>query len=225
MSTAVFFNIMWIAACSSHKEQPVKSGSFTRTVPADFLNLFSPATKKLLTIAGTNKTVSGLPVSSVIYTYPDLEDRHDYIIQLFKIGLRHDAPLSLIINAGKSEIQSNADTTFTTLREGGFDLKYKDGRPNSITKVTLTVDGDVLKLNTQTDSLQYYDVKFAHFILKYDNGSIFTADKTTLFFGQTGKFIFIKRNQALYTIFISNVNAPERKTDTVLSLLNYKLPK
>jgi hypothetical protein len=187
--------------------------------------LFTDDAKKEFDIVGTRKTVSGLPVSSVIYTCNNMEGVHGYIVEMFRVGLKNNAPLNEIVKAAKGEVQPNSDTTFVKLREGGFDLKYQDGKADSVSKVTWTSDGDVLKLNYKTDSLLYYDVKFKHFTLKYDNGSTFTADKTAVFFQQTGKVIFMKRNKALYTIFLSDADVPEMKADTVLSLLNYKFPK
>jgi hypothetical protein len=214
-----------IIVLSLHKDTPVNPKLFSRTVPPELLNLFTDDAKKEFDIVGTRKTASGLPVSSVIYTCNNMEGVHGYIVELFKVGLKNDMPLADVILTAKGNVQRNADTTFVKLREGGFDLKYQDGKADSVSKVTWTSDGDVLKLNYNTDSLLYYDVKFKHFTLKYDNGSTFTADKTAVFFQQTGKVIFMKRNKALYTIFLSDADVPEMKADTVLSLLNYKFPK
>ncbi|HZY38251.1 MAG TPA: hypothetical protein VFE53_16455 [Mucilaginibacter sp.] len=214
-----------IIVLNLHKEPPVNAKLFTRTVPDELMNLFTADAKKQFDIIGTKKTSSGLPVSSVIYTCNNAEGVHGYIVELFKVGLKNNAPLGDIVLAAKAQIQPNAGAAFIKLREGGFDLKYKDGKPDSISKVNWTCDGDVLKLNYKSDSLLYYDVKFKHFTLKYDNGSTFTADKTAWFRQQTGKVIFLKRNRVLYTIFLSDVDVPEMKADTVLTLLNFKLPK
>jgi len=221
----IFLFAVPIIVLNTHKDPPVNPKLFTRTVPADLLNLFTADAKKEFDIIGTKKTASGLPVSSVIYTCNNTEGVNGYIVEVFRVGLKNNAPLDEIVRAAKGEIQPNMDTAFVKLREGGFDLKYKDGKPDSISKVTWTCDGDVLKLNYKTDSLLYYDIKFKHFSLKYDNGSTFIADKTAFFFQQTGKVIFMKKNKALYTIFISDADVPEMKADTVLSLLNYKFPK
>jgi len=214
-----------IAVLNMHKDQPMNTKLFSRTIPGDLLNLFTADAKKEFDIVGTKKTSPGLPVSSVIYTCNNMEGVHGYIVELFRVGLKNDVPIDDIVQVGKGEIQPNTDTAFVNLREGGFDLKYKDGKPDSILKVNWTCDADVLKLNYKSDSLLYYDVKFKHFTLKYDNGSAFTADRTAWLLQQTGKVIFLKRNKALYTIFMSDADVPERKADTVLSLLNYKFPK
>lgn len=218
--------IVPVIMLNTKKEPPVNSKLFTRTVPGELMDLFTDATRKQLTIIGTKKTASGLPVSSLIYTYNGMEGVRGYIVELFKVDLKDGKPLSQIIQLKRGVVKEKSDTGFIKLREGGFDLKYKDGRPDSISKINWNFDGDLLKLNTQTDSLLYYDVKFKHFGLKYDNGSEFTADETGLFSGQqTGKFIFLKKKNTLYTIFLSNPDIPELKRDTVLSLLNGKLPR
>lgn len=215
-----------IIVLNRQKEPPVNPKLFTHSVSTDLSGLFTSAARKQLTAIGTRKTASGLPVSSFIYTYNGMDGVRGYIIELFKIDLKHHQPLNRVIQINRGDYKPVAEAGFVKLREGGFDLKYKDGRDDSISHINWNIDGDLLKLNSQTDSLLYYDVRFEHFSLKYGNGSEFTADATGFFSGQqTGKFIFLEKKNTLYTIFLSNPDIPESKPDTVLSMLNAHLLK
>jgi hypothetical protein len=218
--------IIPIVVLNKHKEPPVNTRLFSRAVPGEFMNLFTANAKKQFTVIGTKKTRSGLPVSSIIYTVNNAEGVHGYIMELFKVGLKNNEALGELIHVNKGGFKLGSDAGFVKLREGGFDLKYKDGKNDSISKVTWNFNGSQLKLNTKTDSLLYYDVQFKNFDLSYDNGSEFKANNTGLFFiHPTGKFIFLKKNKTLYTIFMSDADVKSSKPDTVLSLLNIKLPK
>lgn len=227
----VFFAVILVFSIIKTINQPPvkKKNKFTRTIPGEYLDLFSPEAKKQFEseASGTITMPSGLSVSSTLYIYLQKSgNASGNNIEIFKVGIKGDKPLDEVIQINKTDKDENFDKSFTTLREGGFDFKYKDGKLDSVSKVIWNFKGDVLNLNRKQVDLMYYDVQFENFSLKYDNGSELLANKTGLsFLHATGKFIFLKRGHNLYTIFISDADVTPQIKDTVLTLLNHDLIK
>ena len=131
-------------------------------------------------------------------------------------------PLDEIIQISRNDRNvQHSDTGLIELREGGFDLKYRDVKTEGISKVNWNFNGDIFRLIKSTDNLLYYDIRFKSFDIKYNDGKEILANKTDLFFlHETGKFIFLKKDKILYTIFISDTDLSPPGKDTVLNLLN-----
>ncbi|HTK22342.1 MAG TPA: hypothetical protein VL442_22650 [Mucilaginibacter sp.] len=163
-------------------------------------------------------------VASAIYTYIDKSgNASGLIIKIFKDDLKDDRPLDQIIHIDNDAIPDLSDEDVTSLMEGGFDLKYKDRKTDTVSNVIWKFKG-ALRLDLKQDNLLYYKVDFRNFQIIYDNGSIIWAKKTSFFFiHEKGEIIFLKKDHKLYTIYIPDVGFTLPTQPKTLSLLNQNL--
>jgi hypothetical protein len=147
-------------------------------------------------------------------------------LNYLKVGLKEDNPLDEVIKVKEADRMEHADTSFTSLAEGGFDLKLKPGKNEPVSTLIWSFNGDIFKPILKQDDLFYYEVRFNYFTLKFDNGTEFWAKRTPGIFlslPSSGKFIFIKRKHALYMLFFADIDAFFLKPNNVLKTINENL--
>ncbi len=220
-----FFMLISISACvrENHSQPGVKKVVWS--VPEEYLEMFTSQTRKQLKNLTTFEMKSGLASSGLSYIYQTHGHTNGYFMEIFKVELKGNEPLGQIIAIKPDTLTRDADTSFTRLLSGEVYLKYKDGSAEQVSKVVFSFNGDSFKLNRRQDNLLYYDIGFKKFSIAYDNGSEFRAWGSQMYFTHDhGKLIFLKKDNALYTIFISdNGIEPFSKKDTVLSLFKKDL--
>jgi len=202
---------------------------YVRCISQEYLDLFRPEMQKEFLASGVLGTItmpSGISVSSIVYGYEENGKGRAYDIELFKVGLKDDSPLDEIIKVKKGDRMERADTSFTNLMEGGFDLQLKSGKNEPVSRLEWSFNGDISKLISKQDDLLYYNVQFNYFTLKFNNGTEFWAKRTSGIFlslPSSGKFIFIKKKQVLYMIFFADIDASFLKPNDVLKTINENL--
>jgi hypothetical protein len=211
----------------SAKSRSLNRNRYIKEIPKEYLDLFSDETQKRFDTIGSRSLImpSGSTVSSAIYIYIDKSgNASGRIIEIFKDDLKQDRALDQIVNIDNDVEHDISDKDFSTLSEGGFDLKYKDKKTDSVSKVIWQFKGNVFKLNIKQSNLLYYHVDFKSFQIIYDNESIIWANKTSFFFShEKADIIFVKKDHKLYTIFIPNVGFSLSTQPKTLSLLNQSL--
>jgi hypothetical protein len=211
----------------SAKSKALSRNKYKKEIPKEYLDLFSTETQKRFDTTGIRSIVmpSGSIVSSAIYIYLDKSgNASGGVIEIFKDDLKEDRPLDQIINIDNDAVPDISDEDVTSLSEGGFDLKYKDRKKDTVSNVTWKFKGKAVRLNLKQDNLLYYNVDFKNFQIIYDNESIIWAKKTSLFFiHEKGEVIFLKKDNKLYTIFIPDAGFSLSTQPNTLSLLNHNL--
>jgi len=199
---------------------------YVRSISQEYLDLFTPEMQKKFLDSGVLGTItmpSGVSVSSIVYADDENGKGRAYEIELFKVELKDDISLAQIIKVKEAASEESTDTSFTSLSEGGFDLKFKPGKNELVSTLIWNFNGDTFKPILKKDDLLYYAVQLNYFSLKFDNGSEFWAKREMrgLFpLPSSGKFIFIKKRRALYMIFFEDTDAFFLRPNDVLKTIN-----
>jgi hypothetical protein len=165
-------------------------------VITEYNDLFTKEAQSKLKILATVETSTRNPVSN--YEYDE-----GFHLKVFKMNLANSDNLEKIINEKNQHANRISDVVNPLVDKPFFEMSYRTGKPDSVSKLNFTFEGDAIQRIAKNDSLACYYLKIGTFAVGYNNdpdndiwGSAADQGEIPI------SVLFLKKRRSLYLIFI-----------------------
>ena len=189
-------------------------GIYFNKFDQEYLDLFSENAKRKF-------SDSSISLSRSRNSFGFLDYDSSYSIIIYKLKLSMQSSVSLMIKENYHGIDGTDYHTYNVADQSCFQLEFKPGKVDGISKLILTADDEGVKVIFKNDSSAYYYLPEGPFSVKYGADSVvdfFIKPKST--FNVEKKFpkslLFLKRNNSLYFFMMAPLNEDKKISETLL---------